>query len=78
MTRNILLLSFFIIFTSGCTGVIGDYEEPDYKLVLPWHFKAEIISRELYYLKKGGKLIFPLPLVTIISKNNYRNHVKKH
>ena len=33
MTRNILLLSFFIIFTSGCTGVIGDYEEPDYKLV---------------------------------------------
>jgi len=53
-------------------------KEPNYKLVLPWHFKAEIIKRELYYLKKGGKLIFPLPLVTIISKNNYRNHVKKH
>ncbi len=50
-------------------------KEPNYKLVLPWHFKNEIIKRELNYLKKGGKLIFPLPLVTIISKKNYRKHV---
>ena len=53
-------------------------KEPNYKLVLPWHFKTEIIKRELNYLKKGGKLIFPLPSVTIISKKNYRKHVKKH
>ena len=50
-------------------------KEPNYKLVLPWHFKTEIIKRELNYLKKGGKLIFPLPFVTIISKKNYRKHV---
>ena len=53
-------------------------KEPNYKLVLPWHFKTEIIKRELNYLKKGGKLIFPLPSVTIISEKNYRKHVKKH
>ncbi|WP_440915385.1 class I SAM-dependent methyltransferase [Candidatus Pelagibacter sp.] len=50
--------------------------EPDYKLVLPWHFKSEIISRELKYIKKGGKLIFPLPRVLVIDKKNYLNHVK--
>tara|TARA_B100001248_G_C27394352_1_gene464461 strand:- start:233 stop:1516 length:1284 start_codon:yes stop_codon:yes gene_type:complete len=53
-------------------------KEPNYKLVLPWHFKTEIIKRELNYLKKGGKLIFPLPSVTIISEKNYRKHVKKN
>ena len=50
--------------------------EPDYKLVLPWHFKSEIINRELKYISKGGKLIFPLPRVFIIDKKNYFNHVK--
>ena len=45
-------------------------------LVLPWHFKSEIINRELNYIKKGGKLIFPLPKVLIIDKKNYLNHVK--
>ena len=50
--------------------------EPDYKLVLPWHFKSEIINRELKYIKKGGKLIFPLPNVLTIDKKNYLKHVK--
>ncbi len=40
---------------------------PDYMLVLPWHFKKEIIQREKKYLKNGGKLIFPLPKFEIIS-----------
>lgn len=34
---------------------------PDYMLVLPWHFKENIIGREQAYLKAGGKLLFPLP-----------------
>jgi len=41
--------------------------KPDYYLVLPWHFKKEIISREKEYIKKGGSLIFPLPKIQIIN-----------
>jgi len=40
---------------------------PAYLLVLPWHFKAEIIAREHAFLKAGGKLIFPLPMFEIVS-----------
>ena len=39
---------------------------PDYFLVLPWHFKNNILSREKEYIKKGGKFIFPLPEIEII------------
>ena len=49
---------------------------PDYQLVLPWHFKKEIINREKNYLKNGGKLIFPLPTIQIITKKNFLKHVK--
>tara|TARA_B100000795_G_C22555961_1_gene344371 strand:- start:53 stop:631 length:579 start_codon:yes stop_codon:yes gene_type:complete len=49
---------------------------PDYQLVLPWHFKKEIINREKNYLKNGGKLIFPLPNIKIITKKNYLKYAK--
>jgi hypothetical protein len=39
---------------------------PDYFLVLPWHFKDNILGREKEYLAKGGKFIFPLPEIEII------------
>jgi hypothetical protein len=39
---------------------------PDYFLVLPWHFKESILQREKQYLAEGGKLIFPLPEIEII------------
>ena len=39
---------------------------PDYYLVLPWHFRANLITREADFLSKGGKLIFPLPSVEIV------------
>lgn len=39
---------------------------PEYLLVLPWHFKTEIIERESAFLKAGGKLIFPLPTFEIV------------
>ncbi len=38
---------------------------PDYYLVLPWHFKEEFIKREKEFIGKGGKLIFPLPEIEI-------------
>jgi len=40
--------------------------KPDYYLVLPWHFKKEILIREKKIRKKGTKFIFPLPKVKII------------
>jgi hypothetical protein len=40
--------------------------EPDYYLVLPWHFKEEILKREFLTRKKGTKFIFPLPTIKII------------
>ena len=40
--------------------------KPDYYLVLPWHFKKEILRREKNILRKGTKFIFPLPNFEII------------
>ncbi len=40
--------------------------KPDYYLVLPWHFKNEILLREKSVRKKGVKFIFPLPKLKII------------
>jgi hypothetical protein len=41
-------------------------KNPDYYLAMPWHFKTEILRREKRFLKKGGKIIFPLPKIKII------------
>jgi GDP-mannose 4,6-dehydratase len=41
---------------------------PEFLLVLPWHFKNEIIQRENEYLERGGQLVFPFPNFEIISK----------
>ena len=41
-------------------------KKPDYYLVLPWHFKNEIIKREKKTRIQGTKLIFPLPNLKII------------
>lgn len=41
---------------------------PDYYLVLPWHFKAEFLEREKETINKGIGFIFPLPSIEIIKK----------
>lgn len=41
---------------------------PNYYLVLPWHFKEEIVERERETLERGIGLIFPLPTVHIVKK----------
>ena len=38
---------------------------PDYFLVLPWHFKDGILRREREFLSQGGKFIFPFPEIEI-------------
>ena len=40
--------------------------DPDYFLVLPWHFKDGIVAREAEFIAKGGKMIFPLPEIEIV------------
>jgi hypothetical protein len=40
--------------------------EPDYYLVLPWHFLDEFIQRERDYLVGGGRFIVPLPEVSVV------------
>jgi len=40
--------------------------QPDYLLVLPWHFISEFKERESEYLNKGGKFIVPCPKFKII------------
>jgi hypothetical protein len=39
---------------------------PDYYLVLPWHFKEGILQREQEYIARGGKFIFPFPEIEIV------------
>ena len=58
-------------FTPGTNiPIISEKEakamNPDYFLVLPWHFKDNILQREEAYLENGGKFIFPLPEIEII------------
>ncbi len=44
--------------------------KPDYYLVLPWHFKAEFLERERESIMAGVKMIFPLPVVEVVTKDN--------
>ena len=41
---------------------------PDYYLVLPWHFKEEFIEREKETVKNGAGLIFPLPSIEVVKR----------
>lgn len=42
---------------------------PKYLLVLPYHFRDEIIQREQDFLNGGGQLVFPFPKFEIIGSN---------
>jgi hypothetical protein len=50
---------------------------PDYYLVLPWHFKEEFLVREKKTLDKGIKMIFPLPNINIVG-NKLLDNVTSH
>lgn len=41
---------------------------PDYYLVLPWHFKDEFLLREKELIDQGTGMIFPLPFVEVIQR----------
>ncbi len=41
--------------------------KPDYFLVLPWHFKENILIKEREYMKKSGcAFVFPLPTLEVV------------
>jgi 2-polyprenyl-3-methyl-5-hydroxy-6-metoxy-1,4-benzoquinol methylase len=44
-------------------------QNPDYFIVLPWHFKQEFIMRESKFLNTGGKFVFPLPEFDVVGKD---------
>ena len=44
--------------------------QPDYLLILPWHFIDEFMEREREYLEKGGAFIVPCPEFRIITKDD--------
>ncbi len=39
--------------------------KPDYFLVLPWHFKRNLLEREGAYMEQGGRMLFPLPAIEV-------------
>ncbi len=44
---------------------------PDAYLVLPWHFKKEFLEREQESILAGTKMIFPLPVLSVVDAENY-------
>ena len=61
----------YSLFTPGTkikiiSEVLSRFYKPKYYLVLPWHFKKEILVREKVIRKKGTKFIFPLPKMSIV------------
>lgn len=63
--------SKFGCFTPGTwIPIISESEaasqKPDVFLVLPWHFKENLLTRERAFLEQGGKMFFPLPRIAFV------------
>ena len=63
----------FGAFTPGTLiPIISEKEaharKPDYFLVLPWHFRSNLLEREAAYICEGGKMLFPLPSIEIVGR----------
>jgi hypothetical protein len=62
----------FGAFTPGThIPIISEAEaharKPDYFLVMPWHFRENLIQREATFRAGGGKMIFPLPEISVVA-----------
>ncbi|MBW2531752.1 MAG: class I SAM-dependent methyltransferase [Deltaproteobacteria bacterium] len=42
--------------------------QPDYYLVLPWHFRDEFLEREKEMIDRGVGMIFPLPEIEVVKR----------
>ena len=41
--------------------------KPDCLLVMPWHFRKNLLQREKAFLDGGGKMLFPLPEIELVA-----------
>jgi hypothetical protein len=37
-------------------------------LVMPWHFRANLLEREKEFIRNGGRMVFPLPKVETVAR----------
>jgi hypothetical protein len=61
-------------FTKGSAIKVTSEKEwrqrnPEYTIIMPFHFKDFFFEKEKEYLNKGGKFIIPCPIPTIVSKD---------
>jgi hypothetical protein len=42
-------------------------DRPDYVLILPWNLRDELVAQLDYVREWGGKLVFPIPSLEVIS-----------
>jgi hypothetical protein len=47
--------------------------KPDYFLVLPWHFRSNLLQREKAFLRAGGGMVFPLPSIEVVREEGPRS-----
>ena len=47
----------------------------DYLFVQIWFLRKEVILDELEYLKRGGKIVFSLPRLHVVDKDNYQRYL---
>lgn len=64
----------YLKFTPGTRIPIISEEEagrlkPDYKFVLPWHFRDFFLKKESAFLESGGGIVFPLPSMEVCKKD---------
>lgn len=50
-------------------------EKADTLFVLIWHFRKEVIRDEIAFLKRGGHMVFSLPRLHVVHKDNYERYL---
>jgi len=53
-------------------------EPADYLFVMIWFLRKEVIQDELDFLMRGGKIVFNLPRLHIVDKDNYTRYLEQN
>ncbi len=49
---------------------------PDYLFVQIWFLRKEVIQDEMAHLERGGKIVFSLPRLHVVDKDNYQRYLE--